>query len=208
MSAPAWQVQGQYYENCNCDFVCPCILGQMAVAPTHGSCIFAMGFHIDRGHYGDVPLDGLGFAVVGFTPAEMAKGNWSIGLVVDERADAPQRDAITGIASGSAGGPMAALAGLVGKFLGVESAAIEFRRDGASWSVDASSFIHIDGIGAPGLDPASGPMQLTNTGHPAASTFTLAHPAKSRVSALGLSWSEASGRNNAQYAPFSWQAAQ
>ena len=69
----------------------------------------------------------------------MGKGNWSVGVVVDERATAEQRDAIAGIASGAAGGPMAALSGLVGTILGVESAPIEFTRDGVSWSVTAST---------------------------------------------------------------------
>src|SRR5262245_20014555 len=128
-----WQVAGQYYENCNCDFVCPCVPWQMTAKPTKGSCTFAMGFRIERGHFGDVPLDGLGFVVVGVTPEEMAKGNWSVGIVVDERASAAQRDAIGAIASGGAGGPMAAISGLVGKFLGVESAPIEFKREGNSW---------------------------------------------------------------------------
>lgn len=204
MAAPAWHVQGQYYENCSCDFVCPCVPGQMQVAPTRGSCTFVMGFQIERGRYGEVPLDGLGFVVIGYTPEAMAKGNWSIGLLVDERADAAQRDAITGIASGGAGGPMAALSGLVGKFLGAEPAAIAFSRDGNAWSVNAAS-MRIEGTAAFGLDPSHGPMQLTNTGHPAADTFALARAANSRVSALGVSWSDTSGRNNAQYAPFSWR---
>jgi hypothetical protein len=100
---------------------------------------------------------------------------------------------------------MAVLGGLVGKFLGVETAPIEFRRDGVSWSVDAKDKVRIEGQGAFGLDPARGPLQLSNTGHPAADTFSLAHASNSRVAALGLSWSDASGRNNAQYAPFSWR---
>ena len=79
MAATAWQVEGQYYENCNCDFVCPCVPGQMMLKPTKGSCTFAMGFQIERGRFGDVPLDGLGFVVVAVTPEEMAKGNWSVG---------------------------------------------------------------------------------------------------------------------------------
>lgn len=206
MAAPGWQVQGQYYENCSCDYVCPCIPGQMMSKPSKGWCTFAMGFRIERGRFGDAPLDGLGFVVVGHTPEEMAKGNWSVGLVVDERATPEQREAITGIASGSAGGPMAALGGLVGKFLGVETAQIEFKRDGVSWSVDAKDKIRIEGEGALGLDPARGPLQLSNTGHPAADTFSLARAANSRVAALGVSWSDASGRNNAQYAPFSWRS--
>jgi len=176
----------------------------MMSKPTQGWCTFAMGFQIERGRFGAVPLDGLGFVVVGNTPEEMAKGNWSVGLVIDERATAEQRDAITGIATGSAGGPMAAISGLVGKFLGVEAAPIEFKRDGVSWSVDAKAKIRIEGQGALGLDPARGPMQLTNTGHPAADTFSLAHASNSKVSALGVSWNDAGGRNNAQYAAFSW----
>jgi hypothetical protein len=137
----------------------------------------------------------------------MAKGNWSVGVVVDEHASAEQRDAITGIASGAAGGPMAAVAGLVGKFLGVESAPIVFRQDGASWSVNASSLIQLAGRAATGLNPDAAPMQLSNTGHPASDTFTLARASDSRVAALGVSWADASGRNNAQYAPFAWRNA-
>ena len=25
MANSSWQVEGQYYENCSCDFVCPCV---------------------------------------------------------------------------------------------------------------------------------------------------------------------------------------
>jgi len=207
MAATAWQIQGQYYENCNCEFVCPCVPGQMMVKPTNGSCTFAMAFQIERGRFGDIPLDGLGFVVVAVTPEEMAKGNWSVGVVVDEQASAEQRDAIAGIASGASGGPMAALAGLVGKSLGVESAPIAFEQDEASWSVNAADKIRIAGRAATGLNPDAAPLQLSNTGHPAADTFTLARAVDSRVAALGVSWADASGRNNAQYAPFAWRNA-
>ena len=107
MATPAWNVSGQYYETCNCDFVCPCVPGQLAVRPTKGDCQFAMAFQIEHGTYGAVSLDGLGFIVLGLTPEEMGKGNWSVGLVTDARATAEQRDAMTAIASGAAGGPMA-----------------------------------------------------------------------------------------------------
>ncbi|MCC6194386.1 MAG: DUF1326 domain-containing protein [Burkholderiales bacterium] len=206
MATPDWQVDGQYYENCSCDYVCPCVPTGMQAKPTKGSCTFAMGFSIERGHFGDLRLDGLGFIVLGYTPAEMAKGNWSVGLVIDERADAAQRDAITGIASGDAGGPMAALGGLVGKFLGAETAAIAFGRSGASWSVQAGSKVRIEGRGAQGMDPSRPPLQLSYTGHPAADTFSLAHASNSHVAALGLAWDDQTGRNNAQYAPFSWRS--
>ena len=208
MATPAWSVRGQYYETCNCDFICPCLTGQLTVSPTKGSCTFAMAFQIERGSYGAVSLDGLGFIVLGFTPEAMGKGNWSVGLIADQRANAEQKDAITAIASGAAGGPMSALSGLIGKFLGVESAPIRFERNGATWSVQAASLLDMAAQGAMGINPnASEPLQLDHTGHPAADRFTLAHPSKSHVHALGLAWDDVSGKNNGQYAPFSWQSA-
>lgn len=208
MPTSAWQASGQYYETCSCDFVCPCVPGGMSVKPTQGSCTFAMAFQIERGTYETLSLDGLGFIVLGFTPQEMGKGNWSVGLVVDDAASAEQREAITAIVSGAAGGPMAALTGLIGTFLGVESAPIRFDRSGAKWSVRASDLVDMAAEGAKGLNPdATEPMYLENTGHPAADRFALAHASKSRVQALGLAWEDASGNNNGQYAPFSWRSA-
>jgi hypothetical protein len=208
MASPSWQASGQYYETCSCDFVCPCLPGQMAVEPSKGSCTFAMAFQIERGHYGTTALDGLGFIVLGFTPGAMAKGNWLVGLVTDVRANADQRDAIVAIASGAAGGPMAAVTGLVGTFLGVESAPIAFTRAGVSWSVTAAAFVDMAASGAMGINPAATePLQFDNTGHPAANRFTLAKASKSHVNALGLKWDDLSGTNNGQYAPFSWQGA-
>ncbi|PWU06656.1 MAG: hypothetical protein C5B51_11855 [Terriglobia bacterium] len=208
MATPAWKVNGKYYETCSCDFVCPCLPGQLAVRPTKGSCTFAMAFQIERGSYGSVSLDGLGFIVLGFTPEEMGKGNWSVGLVADERASADQREAITAIASGAAGGPMSALSGLIGKFLGVESAPILFDDSGSKWSVQASTLVDMAAEAAMGINPnASEPLYLDNTGHPAANRLALAHTAKSHVHALGLAWDDATGKNNGQYAPFSWQGA-
>jgi hypothetical protein len=165
-----------------------------------------MAFRVDRGSYGAVSLDGLGFIVLGFTPEAMVKGNWSVGLITDERANVEQRDAITAIASGAAGGPMSALSGLIGKFLGVESAPIRFDRSGAKWSVTASSLLDMAAEGAMGMNPkATEPLHFDNTGHPAADRFALAHASRSHVHALGLSWDDVTGKNNGQYAPFAWQ---
>src|SRR5436190_22265441 len=208
MAATSWQVNGQYYETCSCDFVCPCLPGGMAVRPTKGSCTFAMAFAIEQGSYGPVKLDGLGFIVLGFTPEEMGKGNWSVGLIADDKASADQRDAVTAIASGSAGGPMAALSGLIGKFLGVESSPIVFDSRGQKWSVKASNLLDMAAEGAKGINPnATEPLYLDNTGHPAADRLAVAHASKSHVHALGLTWDDASGKNNGHYAPFAWKSA-
>lgn len=208
MTAPSWKASGQYYETCSCDFVCPCILQQMAVKPTKGTCTFAMAFQIERGTFGTVSLDGLGFIVLGLTPEAMGKGNWSVGVITDDRASAEQKEAITAIASGSAGGPMASLSGLIGTFLGVQSAPIKFDRTGAKWSVTAASLVDMSATPAMGINPsATEPLQLSNTGHPASDRISLAHALKSQVAALGLTWNDTGGKNNGQYAPFSWRSA-
>jgi len=206
VASTSWSVSGQYYETCNCDFVCPCVPGQLAVRPTKGDCQFAMAFQVERGSFGNVRLDGIGFVILGLTPGEMGKGNWSVGLITDARATAEQRDAITAIASGQAGGPMAALSGLIGKFLGVESAPITFNRQGRAWSITAGDLLDMSATGASGLNPDK-ELRLENTGHPAADSFTLARASRSRINALGLSWRDDTGTNNGQYAPFSWKSA-
>ena len=208
MTTPAWNISGQYVETCSCDFVCPCILGQMAVRPSKGSCTFAMAMQVERGSFGDVPLSGLTFIVLGMTPEEMGKGNWSVGLVIDERATAAQRDAITAIASGAAGGPMAPLAGLIGQFLGAEQAPIRIEQKGKKFTVTAGKLVDMAGEGAMGIDPnATEPMYIENTGHPVSSRLAVAHASKSHVHALGLTWDDASGKNNGHYASFNWRSA-
>jgi hypothetical protein len=167
-----------------------------------------MAMQVERGSFGDVPLNGLTFIVLGMTPEEMGKGNWSVGLVIDERATAAQRDAITAIASGAAGGPMAPLAGLIGKFLGAEQAPIRIEQDGKKFTVTAGKLVDMAGEGAMGIDPnTTEPMYLENTGHPVSSRLALAHASKSHVHALGLTWDDASGKNNGHYAPFNWRSA-
>lgn len=208
MATPSWSISGQYFETCSCDFVCPCITGQMAVRPSKGSCTFAMAMQVERGSFGKVPLEGVAFIVLGFTPAEMGKGNWSVGLVIDERATAEQRDAITAIASGAAGGPMAPLAGLIGKFLGAEQAPIRFDRTGIKFTVTAGNLVDMAAEGAMGIDPAATePLFIDNTGHPVSSRLALAHASKSHVHALGLTWDDAGGKNNGHFAPFNWRSA-
>ena len=69
-----WQLSGDYFENCNCDVVCPCLVSPgapLTARPSQGVCDVALVFHIDKGSYGQVSLDGLNVAVVGHTPGPM-----------------------------------------------------------------------------------------------------------------------------------------
>jgi hypothetical protein len=207
MPTPSWRISGQYYESCSCDFICLCIPSGMSITPSKGTCTVAMAFQVEQGKFGHVPLDNLGFIVVARTPEAMAKGNWQLGIVVDERASPEQRDAIGAIASGAVGGPMSALSSLVGNFLGMQPASIHFDRQGHKWSVRAKDAVEIKGAGVVGIGPhATEPLHFDYTGHPAADRFAIAHACESHIHALGISWDDVSGKNNAQYAPFSWQS--
>jgi len=159
---------------------------------------------IDDGKYGDVSLNGLHFAVVGYTPEEMLKGNWSVGVVTDARAKPEQKDAMVAIASGQAGGPMSALAPLITKFVGVESRPIQFKMSGMSRSATVGDLIDQAIEGLPGVKAAE-PMYLDNTGHPVNSRLALAKATRSHVHAFGVNWDDDTGKNNGHFAPFEWR---
>jgi hypothetical protein len=205
MASTPWRVDGDYFETCSCDYLCPCIPSNMAARPTKGDCYFALVFHVDRGHHGSVKLDGLSFAVLGYTPAAMGNGNWSVGVITDERGDQAQRDALLAIASGQGGGPMAAVGPLLGSFLGVEARPIRYEQDGMRRSVAIPGVLDqaVEGMESPAR--AGEPIAIDNTMHPANARLALAHATRSHFHAFGLNWDDTSGRNNGHFAPFSWQ---
>ena len=119
--AAQWHLSGDYFENCNCSVVCPCLVSKappLTSRPTEGVCDVGVIFHIENGRYGDVTLDGLNVALAIHTPGPMGEGNWAVGAYIDERADAKQTEALGAIFTGTAGGPMAAFAPLISKNLG------------------------------------------------------------------------------------------
>ena len=136
-----WRVEGQYMETCNCTYLCPCISSNLTATPTDGDCKVAIAMKIDKGSKDGVNLDGLAFIVVMHAPKAMAEGNITVGLIVDDRATDAQADAIGAIATGAAGGPMAALGPLVGRVAGVEKRPITFNVKGLERSVKAGELI-------------------------------------------------------------------
>jgi hypothetical protein len=99
----SWAIDGEWFKNCNCDPGCPCDFNQ---APTHGQCEGMVAMRIDKGHYGDVSLDGLKFAGTAWWPGRIDEGDGHIVWIVDEAADEEQRQALRTITSGEAGGTM------------------------------------------------------------------------------------------------------
>ena len=202
----SWQIAGDYFETCSCDYVCPCIPTNLAGKPTKEYCNFAMVFNIEKGNSDSVKLDGLTFAVIGHAPEVMGKGNWSVGLIIDERASNDQKQAITTIASGQAGGPPAILTGVVGKLLGVESRPIQYKKNGLKRSVSIPKMLDQSCEGVASAADPSQPLYIDNTMHPANPRLALAHATASHLHAFGLDWDDTTGNNNGHFAPFNWRS--
>lgn len=200
-----WQIAGDYFENCNCDVVCPCLFSPNAPLtsmPTAGACEVAFGFHVDRGSYGDIPLDGLNVALAARSPGVMAEGNWSVALYLDERADEQQRQALQAIFTGSVGGPVAALAPLISTVLGVKTVPITFHKEGQRRSVEIKSVMQLAVHALPSMNPDE--EIWAKTGHPFAPTSLAmaVGDAKSTWADYGMHWDNTG--KNAHYAPINW----
>jgi hypothetical protein len=206
MANPSWQVSGDYFETCSCDYLCPCIATNLQAKPTKGSCTVAMVFHIEQGQFGNVALNDLSFVVAGYTPGPMIDGNWSVGLVIDERASAEQQQAIAAIASGQAGGPMAGLSPLIGNFLGVQTKPIQYQKSGMTRSVSIPGVLEQSVAGVTSPASPQDPICIDNTMHPANPRLALAKSTGSELSLFSLGWSDKSGNNNGHFAPFRWAA--
>lgn len=104
--AVEWRIKGREFANCNCSYGCPC---QFNAPPTHGDCRAAGAVQIDEGHFGAVRLDGLRVIGLYAWPGAVHEGNGTMRLVIDERADEGQREALLKIATGEETEPMATM---------------------------------------------------------------------------------------------------
>jgi hypothetical protein len=164
-----------------------------------------MAFHVDQGRYGQVDLNGLNFAVIAYTPGAMGAGNWSVGVITDDRANSDQQQALVAIASGQGGGPMAALGPLVGTFLGAESKPIQFQKSDMTAAVSIPGVLEQSVEGVPSPVHQGEALYLDNTLHPANARIALAKSKDSHVHIFGLNWDDTSGTNNGHFAPFDWR---
>ena len=102
MSYVEWEIHGLEFGNCNCDYGCPC---QFEANPTHGDCRGTGFFRIDKGHFGEVSLDGLKMGAVYDWPGPIHEGNGKCQIFIDELADESQREALHRISMGEEAEP-------------------------------------------------------------------------------------------------------
>ena len=201
-----WTIEGEYMETCNCEYLCPCIFTNMTARPTEGNCKVAIAMRIDKGQKDGVTLDGLSFIVVMQSSGPMIDGNMKVGLIVDEAADEAQTKAIADIVTGAAGGPMEALAPLVGEVAGIEKRKISFEKTGSTYSVTAGELVDQSLEAVESALPTGGPIMLENAAHPVSTSLALAKATHSKFHAFGIDWDDATGTRNGHFSSFSWAA--
>jgi hypothetical protein len=97
-----WKMKGQYLKNCSCLSTCPC--DTTGYPAPNKFCEGASGMNVQEGHFGEVDLSGLKWAVSYHWPGALHEGNGTMEVFVDERANEAQRNALLTILSGKAGG--------------------------------------------------------------------------------------------------------
>ena len=95
--ATRWTIMGKEFVHCNCAYGCPC---QFNALPTHGHCQAVAAIDIEQGHHDDTDLSGLRIGLIVAWPGPIHEGRGEAVPIVDERADAAQREALLRIMSG------------------------------------------------------------------------------------------------------------
>lgn len=198
----AWQLSGQLMEACSCKSVCPCLLGP--AEPDQGWCSAGLTFSIDKGQCDGVDLAGRSVVWLADLPKDFASGNATACLIIDDGADAKQRQALEEIFSGKKGGPGAVFGVLVTKWLPTQSAAIKLGRgDSPEITVGNMGVVKLQTV----KNEAGKTATIVNAPALAAFEISEAKLAKSDGSRFAMaqmrSWTSG---GHGSVSPFSWKA--
>ena len=197
----SWNLKGSYVETCSCELMCPCNLS-FDHGATYDFCRVTLVFNIREGEIEGTDIGGCKVALIADSPKVMTEGNWRLGAFVDEQATDAQFDKLLQVFSGQLGGPMGALAPLVGEMLGVERAAIGVHDDGLRHSVHVGDGIdfEIEDIVPFGVETGK-PVRFDGMFHPVGSDLTMAEAKRSRINAFGIQYDGKTGLSKSE---FSW----
>jgi hypothetical protein len=204
--APKWHVKGDWFDTCKCSIPCPCYFAQ---PPTYGDCEGVLAWHIREGKFGDVGLDGLNVLALGaFEGNIWAGAKATMGIFIDERANARQREALQMIFGGRAGGWPGEFANSIAEVRGIEFAPIEFEvaNDLAFWRAEIRGKVtaSAEALTGPTLRPGER-VQVHNPPGAEVGPGTIATQGKAtvdRADAFGFKW-DWSGRSS-KHMPFDW----
>jgi hypothetical protein len=198
----AWHLEGSYFETCSCSTPCPCA-ASLTLGADLDHCRSVLAFNVKSGDVDGVDVSGVGCALVLDSPKMMTDGGWKVGLYVSDAASDEQADALARVYSGALGGPPAALAPLVGEFVGVEQAPMEFHEDGLAHSLKIGDAVDMEIEDVVPFGSETGePVKMTPVFHPAGDTLTVAQAKRANVNAFGIAYE---GRTGFSAPTFSWE---
>jgi hypothetical protein len=183
--------------------MCPCNLS-FDHGATYDFCRVTLVFNIREGEIEGTDISGLKVAAIADSPKVMTEGNWRLGVFIDEQATDEQFEKLVQVFDGQLGGPMAALAPLIGEMLGVERASIEIDDDGLRHRVRVGDGIEfeIEDIVPFGVETGE-PVRFEGMFHPVGSDLTMAEAKSSRIDAFGIRYD---GKTGLSKSDFSWAA--
>jgi hypothetical protein len=199
----AWNLSGSYTETCSCELMCPCNLS-FDHGATYDFCRVTLAFNLREGQVEGTDVAGRKVVVIADTPKVMTEGNWRLGVYIDDGASDEQFDLLVKVFGGQLGGPMGALAPLVGEVVGVERAAIEIADDGLRHAVKVGDTIdfEIEDVVPFGVETGQ-PVRFDGMFHPVAPDLTMAEARRSRINAFGITFE---GKTGLSTSAFSWAA--
>jgi hypothetical protein len=128
-----WSIDGDYIIACSCDYGCPC---NFNARPTLGFCEGCSLLRINEGEYDGVRLNGLKCGYASKWSGPIYEGDGVVSFYIDADADEQQKNALTQIITGKAGGTLfPALAATYSRTSGPHFVGI--RIDGADQDTDA-----------------------------------------------------------------------
>jgi hypothetical protein len=199
----AWNLSGSYFESCSCELMCPCNLS-LDHGATYDFCRVTLIFNIRSGEIDGTDIAERKVVLVADTPKVMTEGNWRLGLYVDDEATDEQFEKLAKVFGGQLGGPMAALAPLVGEVAGMERATITIEENGLRHAVRVGDTIdlEIEDVVPFGVETGE-PVRFQGMFHPVGSDLTMAEAKHSRIDAFGISYEGKTGLSKSE---FTWAA--
>lgn len=144
--AVKWTAEGDLFEGCNCNLLCPCHVSfRQPATNVHCDTIWAVS--INRGKYGDVDVAGLNAAIFLHSPGPiMADGDWTSVLFVDDSSSPEQDEALRAIFSGTDGGPWEVMSQFYRdrKYKAIERMPLEMTIDGRTRTIKAADRLFLE----------------------------------------------------------------
>ncbi len=197
----AWEIKARYYEACNCELGCPCMMNGF---PSHGKCEASVAFEVIEGQRDGVDLAALKVAAAVKWPGAMHEGNGNMAVFIDGAEE--QNNAIIPILMAEDPGlPWEILAAIVSEVHGPFFETIEIDDNGTDSHVRVGDKFDVQM--ASFKDPVTGEPHEAHMVLPTGFIFTdalIGTTSVNRVDADGVSYDHAG--KNAFYSEVVWSS--